>query len=103
MINEIGFGLIDNGILVGGAIFGFSIENWINIALENLLRQTKYKLATRVKGLSGALIGGGVGNSISDFLGGWCVNWQLAVGSGLGCVLVVIIALPFIFKLEQRG
>jgi|GEM_PF-2223983 len=103
MINEIGFGLIDNGILVGGAILGFSIEDWINNTLECLLSKTKYTLKTRVKGLSGALLGAGIGNAISDFAGGFCVSLNMAFGTLIGCMLIVIFTLPFIFKLEQKG
>jgi len=102
MLNEIGFGLIDNGILVGGAIVGFSIEDLINNQLEYLLKKTKYRLRTRVKGLSGALLGAGIGNAISDFAGGWCVDWQMAFGTLIGCMLIVFITLPIIFKLEEK-
>jgi len=102
MLNEIGFGLIDNGILVGGAIFGFSIEDWINDTLECLLSKTKYTLKTRVKGLSGALLGAGIGNAISDFAGGFCVSLNMAFGTLIGCMLIVIFTLPFIFKLERK-
>ncbi len=102
MFNEIGFGLIDNGILVAGAILGFSIEDFINSYLEKLLANKNYKLITRVKGLSGALLGAGIGNAISDFFGGWCVSWQMAFGTFIGCMLIVILALPIIFKIELR-
>lgn len=102
MINEIGFGLIDNGILIFGAIAGFSLEDLINKGMDYLLRKKNYTLVTRVKGLSGALLGAGVGNAISDFFGGWCVNWQMAFGSFIGCMLIVLIILPFVFKVEKR-
>ena len=102
MISEIAFGIVDNGILIGGAILGFSIEDLINNWLEHVLRNKQYKLTTRVKGLSGALLGAGIGNAVSDFFGGWCVGWQMAFGTFIGCMLVVILALPIIFKLEKR-
>jgi len=102
MINEIGFGLIDNGILVGGAIIGFSLEDLLNKALEHALIKTKYKLSTRIKGLSGSLLGAGVGNAISDFLGGWCISWQMAFGTFIGCMLIVTLTLPIVFKLETK-
>ena len=101
MLHEIGFGVIDNGILIGGAIIGFSIEDLINDGLAYLLRKKSYKLKTRVKGLSGCLLGAGVGNAISDFLGGWCISWQMAFGTFFGCMLVVILILPIAFKLER--
>ena len=101
MISEIGFGLIDNGILVGGAILGFSIEDMINDYLAHVLTKKSYIIETRVKGLSGSLLGAGIGNAISDFFGGFCVSWQLAFGSFIGCILIVIICLPIIFKVEK--
>ena len=102
MLNIIGFGIIDNGILVGGAILGFSLEDLINRTLEISLEKSKYKLQTRVKGLSGSLLGAGMANAISDFLGGWCIGWQMAFGSFLGCMIVVILSLPIVFKLERK-
>lgn len=98
----IGFGIIDNGVLIGGAIVGFSLEDIINNLLEKLLSKTAYEIKTRVRGLSSTLLGAGISNAISDFMGGWCVGWQMAVGTSLGCMLVVIICLPIIFKLRRK-
>jgi len=103
MLNEIFFGIADNGILIGGAILGFSLEDLINDKLADLLRKKNYVLKTRVTGLSGSLLGAGLGNSISDFIGGFCVSWQLAVGSFIGCMLIVILALPIIFKVGSKN
>ena len=102
MLQEIGFGLIDNGILVGGAIIGFSIEDIINTSLETLLKKQQYSLKTRIQGLSGALLGAGIGNAISDFLGGWCIGYEMAFGTFFGCMLIVIVSLPIIFKIETK-
>ena len=102
MLGEIGFGIIDNGVLIGGAILGFSLEDIINLSLDKALCQTKYVISTRIKGLSSTLLGAGVSNAISDFLGGWCVSWQMAFGTFFGCMLVVIMGLPLIFKLTKR-
>ena len=102
MLGEIGFGLVDNGVLVGGAIIGFSMEDIINDWLNHLMKNTRYKIVTRVKGLSATLLGAGVGNAISDFLGGWCVGWQMAFGTLIGCMLIVLFCLPIIFKLKAR-
>jgi len=102
MLNEIGFGLIDNGILVGGAILGFSLEDLINNWLFYLMRKKNYTLKTRVKGLSGSLLGAGLGNAVSDFFGGWCISWQMAFGTLIGCLLIVILTLPIIFKMEKK-
>lgn len=102
MLAEIGFGIIDNGVLIGGALIGFSLEDIINNYLNNLFKKTNYKLQTRVKGLSSTLLGAGISNGISDFLGGWCVSWQMAVGTFLGCMLIVVLCLPIIFKLSKK-
>lgn len=101
-LNIIGFGIIDNGILVGGAILGFSLEDLINRWLEALFKKSKYNLSTRIKGLSGSLLGAGIGNAVSDFLGGWCIGWQMAFGTFFGCMLIVLLSLPIIFKLEMK-
>lgn len=102
MIGEIGFGIIDNGVLIGGALIGFSLEDIINDYLLHVTRKKNYVIKTRVKAMSSTLLGAGISNAVSDFMGGWCISWQMAFGTGLGCMLVVIICLPIIFKLEKR-
>ncbi|MHA1738530.1 MAG: N-acetyl-anhydromuranmyl-L-alanine amidase [Candidatus Heimdallarchaeota archaeon] len=102
MIQACLFGIVDNGILVGGAIIGFSIEDMINDYLAYLMKKKSYCIKTRVKGLSGSLLGAGIGNAISDFAGGWCVSWQMAFGTLIGCMLIVILTLPIIFKVEKK-
>ncbi len=102
MLGEILFGIVDNGVLIGSALIGFSLEDIINDWLFHLTRNKQYYIASRVKGLSYTILGAGMGNSISDFLGGLCMNWQMAVGSFLGCMLIVLVCLPLIFKLERR-
>ena len=96
MIGEIGFGMIDNGVLVFGAIAGFSFEDLINDKIS------KFNIQTRIKGLSSSLLGAGIGNAISDFLGGFCVSPEMAIGSFTGCMLIVLIASPFIFQIKKE-
>lgn len=103
MLNEIGFGLIDNGILVGSAIAGFSLEDIINDGLAYVLRETRFILKTRIKGLSGSLLGAGVGNAVSDFFGGLCISSNMAWGTFFGCMIIVLISLPLIFKMEKKN
>ena len=103
MLNELFFGIVDNGILLFGGIVGFSLEDLINRGLSYILRKRNYTLVTRVKGLSGTLLGAGIGNAISDFFGGWCIGWQMAWGSFLGCMLIVIVTLPIIFKIGSKN
>lgn len=102
MLGEIGFGIIDNGVLIGGALIGFSLEDIINEKLEKCLKNTKYKIETRVKGLSSTLLGAGISNAISDFMGGWCVSVEMAFGTLIGCLLIVILFLPLVFRLTSR-
>lgn len=102
MINEIGFGIIDNSILVIGAILGFSTEDFINNWLEKIFKKSSYKIQTRIKGLSGSLLGAGIANAISDWFGGWCVSWQLAWGSFIGCLLIILFSFPIIFKIQKK-
>jgi len=99
MLGYIGFGIVDNGVLIGGAVAGFSLEDIINNVLDKL---PHYKIQTRVKGLSSTLLGAGISNAVSDLLGGFCVSWQLAFGTCLGCMIVVMACVPFIFKIEKR-
>ena len=83
-------------------MIGFSLEDVINNSLEKSLSKTNYKITTRVKGLSSTLLGAGISNAISDFMGGWCVSWQMAFGTLIGCMAIVVLCLPIIFKLEIR-
>ena len=100
ILGYIGFGIVDNGVLIGGAIAGFNLEDIINAGLNKI---PKYKIQTRVKGLSSTLLGAGLSNAISDLLGGFCVSWQLALGTCFGCLLVVVACMPFIFTIEKKG
>ena len=99
MLGYIGFGIVDNGVLIFGAVAGFNLEDIINNGLDKL---PYYRIQTRIKGLSSTLLGAGISNAISDLLGGFCVSWQLALGTCSGCLLAVIVCLPFIFKIERK-
>jgi len=99
MLGFIGFGIVDNGVLIGGAVAGFSLEDIINTGLDKL---PYYRIQTRIKGLSSTLLGAGISNAISDLLGGFCVSWQLAFGTWLGCMIVVVACMPFIFTISKR-
>ena len=78
MIEYIVFGIIDNAVMLCGALFGVSIE-----------KRFPKKLQT---GFLGATVGAGLGNTFSDFLGGiGATNMELAFGSAIGCILALII------------
>ena len=70
------FGIVDNGIMILGAMCGLSLEKHLPPSLQ--------------KGL-GAVVGAGLGNTLSDFLGGlssW--NMELAFGTAIGCLIGLI-------------
>ena len=72
-----------------GALFGISIE-----------RKFSKKLQT---GFLGATLGGGLGNTFSDFLGGLgATNLELAFGSAIGC-LVALILIPLYLTFKMKG
>ena len=87
MIEFLIFGLVDNGVMLLGALFGLEIEH---------LLPKKY-FSTGM----GAVVGAGIGNATSDFLGGvFAGNMQLAVGTGVGCLLALV-AIPLINYIKR--
>ena len=78
MIDYIIFGIIDNGVMLAGALLGVSIENHLPKKLQN--------------GFYGVTIGAGLGNAFSDFLGGLgALNLPLAIGTASGCILALVL------------
>jgi len=89
-IEYIIFGIIDNAVMLSGALFGVSIE---------------HKLPKKMQtGFMGATLGAGFGNAFSDFLGGLgATNLELALGSGAGCLIaLIIIPIYLIIKREVK-
>jgi hypothetical protein len=80
------FGIIDNTIMLLGAYFGLGIEK---------LYPKRLKYGT------GAILGAGIGNAISDFFGGLGErNIQLAFGTLIGCLLALIL-IPILNKVKR--
>jgi len=80
------FGIVDNGIMILGAMCGLSLEKHLHSSLQ--------------RGL-GAVVGAGLGNTLSDFLGGlssW--NMELAFGTAIGC-LIGLIFIPLIVTIGK--
>ena len=87
MYEFIVFGLVDNGVMLLGALFGLEIEG--------LLPKKYFKTGM------GAVVGAGIGNATSDFMGGLVAsNLQLAIGTGLGCLLALI-AIPIVNQIKR--
>ncbi len=82
------FGIVDNGIMLLGAFFGIGLEKY---------------LPRRFQVGLGALIGAGIGNAVSDFMGGAVsLNWPLAFGTGLGCIMALVF-IPLFYKFQKRS
>ena len=85
------FGIVDNAVMLAGALFGVSLEKKLPKKLQS--------------GFLGATLGAGIGNAFSDFLGGLgATNIELALGSGLGCLIsLVIIPIYLAIKREVKN
>jgi len=87
MLDYIIFGMVDNGVMLIGAFFGLGVE-------QALPKQFQVGL--------GAVIGAGIGNAVSDFMGGAATaNWSLAFGTFIGCI-IALLTIPFLYKIQQR-
>jgi hypothetical protein len=82
------FGIVDNAVMLSGALFGVSLEKKLPKKLQS--------------GFLGATLGAGIGNAFSDFLGGLgATNIELALGSGLGCLIALVI-LPVYLAIKKE-
>ena len=73
MLDYIIYGIVDNGVMILGAMTGLEVERFLPKKFQ--------------KGL-GIVVGAGLGNTTSDFLGGLtALNIELATGTAAGCVL----------------
>jgi hypothetical protein len=87
-IEYIIFGIVDNAVMLSGALFGVSLEKKLPKKLQS--------------GFLGATLGAGIGNAFSDFLGGLgATNIELALGSGLGCLIALVI-LPVYLAIKKE-
>jgi len=87
MTDFIIFGFVDNGIMLLGALYGLHIET---------LLPKKYQTGF------GAVYGAGIGNAVSDWAGGAAsLNWGLAFGSLIGC-LIALALVPFLLRLKKK-
>ena len=69
------FGLIDNIVLIVGAFSGLAVEKFLPFKTVGI----------------GAVIGAGIGNAVSDLLGGLAIDPVFGFGTFVGCLLGLIL------------
>jgi hypothetical protein len=69
------FGLIDNIVLIVGAFTGLEIERYLPFKTIGI----------------GAVIGAGIGNAVSDLLGGLAIDPVFGLGTFVGCLMGLIL------------
>jgi uncharacterized membrane protein YqgA involved in biofilm formation len=78
LIDFIIFGIVDNAVMIFGAFTGLEIEKYL---------PERFRLGHLM-----AIVGAGLGNTFSDFLGGVvALNPSLAIGSAIGCLIGLIL------------
>ena len=92
MIDFVIYGIVDNGIMIAGALTGRSFEYLLPKHFQNGL---------------GTVYGAGLANAFSDFLGGMTtLSYGLAFGTAFGCLIgLIFIPIYIIFnkpKWEQK-
>ena len=88
--NYIYYGITDNGIMILGAMTGYEIEKYLPKRYQTGL---------------GAVFGAGIGNTVSDFLGGAVTGaWELAFGTAIGCLIGLFFIPLFVYigKLRRQ-
>tara|TARA_B100000214_G_C23476012_1_gene404891 strand:- start:99 stop:368 length:270 start_codon:yes stop_codon:yes gene_type:complete len=86
MIDFIIFGIVDNAVVILGAMTGLSIERYLPRPFQ--------------KGI-GAVVGAGLGNAVSDWMGGASTaSWDLAFGTMFGC-LIGLIFIPIFYVMKK--
>ena len=82
--SAIQFGLIDNGVLALGMIFGVEWGDYL------LPKRFKSKAG-------GAVMGGFIGNLVSDAVAGLAIGLHFTIGVTIGCIIPATL-LPFVIK-----
>ena len=89
MLEFIIFGIVDNAIMILGAMTGLSVEKYLPPAFQ--------------KGI-GTVVGAGLGNALSDFLGGASTaSWDLAIGTAFGCIIGLLFIPIFQYSKKLRS
>jgi|TARA_R100001463_G_scaffold14240_1_gene37582 L-aminopeptidase/D-esterase-like protein len=83
MFEFIVFGIIDNGVMILGAMTGYEVEKYLPKQFQSGL---------------GVVYGAGIGNMVSDFMGGAGTgSWDLAFGTAIGCLIGLVFIPMFVF------
>lgn len=89
MLDFIIFGIVDNGVMIIGAFTGYEVEKYL---------PKKYQLGALMP-----IVGAGIGNTVSDTLGGLATaNFDLAIGTGIGCLLGLLFIPLFNIKFKLK-
>ena len=83
------YGIVDNGVMILGAMTGYNIEKLMPGRFQSGIL---------------TVVGAGLGNTVSDFMGGMStLNWELAFGTAIGCIigLIFIPILNAIYKYKE--
>tara|TARA_R100001163_G_scaffold12029_1_gene11158 strand:+ start:177 stop:455 length:279 start_codon:yes stop_codon:yes gene_type:complete len=78
LIDFIIFGITDNAVMIFGAFTGYEVEKYL---------PKRFQLGHLMP-----IVGAGLGNTVSDFMGGvMATNMPLAFGSAIGCLIGLIL------------
>ena len=80
------FGVIDNAVLIVGAFTDLEVERYLPFKTVGI----------------GAVIGAGVGNAVSDLLGGLAIDPVFGLGTFVGCLLGLIL-IPIFTATKSTG
>ena len=90
MLDFIIFGVTDNAVMIVGAFTGYEVEKYL---------PERFQLGTLMP-----IVGAGIGNTVSDFTGGVMAgNMELAIGTGLGCIIGLATVPLMSYIIKRRG
>jgi len=99
MFSFIRFGMMDNLLLF---TVGIALEKYVVRVINSVLRHIGLSVETK-SDIKFGLFVGMIGNAISDFVGGVAaLDMRLAIGSFVGCALIVIVGIPFTFRVGRE-
>ena len=95
------FGIIDNLFLIVGVLFGLTY-------LESFIEYTIKNFSPPAATILGGILGGGIGNTISDYLG--CLGdpvlvdsiWGITIGTQVPLIPAYIVWLSLVIKKYRR-